>query len=219
MSTVSTPSDPEGELQHGVGSHVADAVIEARGSQAVRPLQGAGGPVGNSELSPLADGHSASSAAGLATGPAGTDILQQLRILGHDTNRVPKHSLVGTDVKRRGKTSARDQRNASAVGQCIHDPQIHMQTTTPKQVLQMRLMNRRNQQCYLNALVTCLHGLSLAAHGQIGTLGVALHTLSQQEELDILQSERRAPASEDGGGQLSNTTSLSYCITRSGDAR
>ena len=98
---------------------------------------------------------------------------------------------MGTDVKQRGKTSVRDQSN-SAVGQCIYDPQIHMQTITPKQVLQTRLMNRRNQ-CYLNALVTCLHDLSLEARGQIGALGVALHTLSEQEELDILESERWAP--------------------------
>ena len=60
------------------------------------------------------------------------------------------------------------------------------------QVLQTRLRNRRNQ-CYLHALITCLRGLSQAARGRIGTVGVALQTFSQQEEIDVLQSEMWAP--------------------------
>ena len=101
-----------------------------------------------------------------ATALAGTDPSFTRSILGMDTNRVPQQSPGEADSEQGGKTLSEDDQSTMAERRQGQAPMRYPQMV---QVLQTRLMNRRNQ-CYLNALTTCLHRLSLAARRSVGAL-------------------------------------------------
>ena len=107
------------------------------------------------------------------------------RILGTGTNKFRKQ------VQRRLMPRSGEKHRRMLDRVRSKPSSASMQPPQQAQVLRTRLVNRRNQ-CYLNALLTCLHELS-AVGRRVGMFEEALSTLPQREELDILQSARWAP--------------------------
>ena len=59
-------------------------------------------------------------------------------------------------------------------------------------VLQTRMINRRNQ-CYANALITCLHSVCHEANSQIGNIQDAILELARHTEADVFTQNTWAP--------------------------
>ena len=109
--------------------------------------------------------------------------------------------IVGAGEASTSRGAASAEKGASSAVSHVSAEQLHTCANTRSgqqvsqlqvNVLQTRMINRRNQ-CYANALITCLHGVCHETNSQIGTIQDAILELARHPEVDVFTQSAWAP--------------------------
>ena len=211
MYNVQPVQAPGGPVRHPAHSHANPPRKKPPGKDGGGPSQTSGPTLDRYFKRGAASGPQASTApSGDQLQPSGQERWpRELGTLGASQSSIAGTATaeVGTSGKSQGNSAwkggppprgeNRSRLHSSSSAACTDDAQQHDTACNSEvghaTVLRARLTNTRNQ-CYMNALVTCLHQLCQAGHGIIGQLHEVIERISQQHEVNVLQIEGWKPA-------------------------